>query len=120
MPGFILLIDDEEIIRMTSGEILNELGYAVLSAASGDEGVSILKEKGDSISLVILDMSMPGKSGLEIYREIKELMPSMKILLTFGYKEEESVERMLEKANDGFIQKPYTIEELNNRLAAMI
>jgi DNA-binding response OmpR family regulator len=112
MPGFILLIDDEEIIRMTSGEILNERGYAVLSAASGDEGVSI--------SLVILDMSMPGKSGLEIYREIKELMPSMKILLTSGYKEEESVERMLEKANDGFIQKPYTIEELNNRLAAMI
>jgi len=120
MPGIILIIDDEEIIRMTSGEILNELGYDVLSAASGDEGLSILKEKNNSISLVILDMSMPGKSGLEIYREIKELIPSMRVLLTSGYKEEEKVEKMLEHANDGFIQKPYTIDELSNRLTAMI
>jgi len=120
MPAIILLIDDEEIIRMTSGEILNELGYEVLSAASGDEGITILKEKNNSISLVILDMSMPGKSGLEIYREIKEFMPSMKVLLTSGYREEEKVEQMLEEAKDGFIQKPYTIDELNNRLTAMI
>jgi DNA-binding response OmpR family regulator len=120
MPQIILLIDDEEIIRMTSGEILNELGYDVLCAANGDEGMAILKEKNNSISLVILDMSMPGKSGIEIYREIKEFMPSMKVLLTSGYKEEENVEQMLEKANDGFIQKPYTIDELNNRLASMI
>lgn len=120
MPGIILLIDDEEIIRMTSGEILNELGYDVLSAENGDTGLSILKEKNNSVSLVILDMSMPGKSGLEIYREIKEFMPSMKVLLTSGYKEEEKVEKMLEEANDGFIQKPYTIDELSNRLSEMI
>ena len=120
MPGIILLIDDEEIIRMTSGEILNELGYDVLSAENGDAGLSILKEKNNSVSLVILDMSMPGKSGLEIYREIKEFMPSMKVLLTSGYKEEEKVEKMLEEANDGFIQKPYTIDELSNRLSEMI
>ena len=105
---------------MTSGEILNELGYDVLSAASGDEGMEVLKEKNKSISLVILDMSMPGKSGLEIYREIKEFNPSIKVLLTSGYKEEEKVEHMLEKANDGFIQKPYTIDELSSRLSAMI
>jgi CheY-like chemotaxis protein len=120
MPGIILLIDDEEIIRMTSGEILSELGYEVLSAASGDEGMAILKERASSISLIILDMSMPGKSGLEIYREIKSFLPSMKVLLTSGYKEEEKVEQMLEEANDGFIQKPYTIDELNNKLSAMI
>lgn len=120
MPGHILLIDDEEIIRMTSGEILNELGYEVLSAASGDEGMALLKKNNDSISLVILDMSMPGKSGLDIYKEIKEFHPATKVLLTSGYKEDEQTEKMLNSTNDGFIQKPYTIDELNNRLSAMI
>lgn len=120
MPGLVLLIDDEEIIRMTSGEILNELGYETISAASGDEGIATLKENSDSISLVILDMSMPGKSGLEIYREIKELLPSMKVLLSSGYREEEKVKHMLETANDGFIQKPYTIDELNRKLSKML
>lgn len=120
MPGLILLIDDEEIIRMTSGEILNELGYEVISAASGDEGIAVLTEKNDMISLVILDMSMPGKSGLDIYREIKDLHPAMKVLLTSGYREEQKVGKMLEAAKDGFIQKPYTIDELDRKLSKML
>jgi len=116
MPELILLIDDEEIIRLTSGEILNELGYEVISAASGDEGVAILKDKADSISMVILDLSMPGKSGIEIYHEIKDLSPATRVLLTSGFREDDTIEEMLKTANDGFIQKPYTIEELNRRL----
>ncbi len=115
----ILLIDDEEIIRLTSGEILNELGYEVVSAASGDEGMAILKDKTDSISLVMLDLSMPGKSGVEIYHEIKKLSPSIKVLLTSGFREDENIEKMLQSADDGFIQKPYTIEELSSRLSKM-
>lgn len=120
MPGLILLIDDEEIIRMTSGEILNELGYEVISAASGDEGMAILKEKSGDISLVILDMSMPGKSGIVIYREIKQQLPSVKVLLTSGYREDEKIEHVLNSTSDSFIQKPYTIEELNRKLTIMI
>lgn len=119
MPGKILLIDDEEIIRMTTGEILNELGYEVITAASGDEGMSILREKTDAITLVILDMSMPGKSGLEIYREIKELYPATKVLLTSGYREDEKIESDLNSKHDSFIQKPYTIDELNRKISSI-
>ena len=120
MPGLILLIDDEEIIRMTSGEILNELGYEVLSAASGDEGIILLNEKGSSVSLIILDMSMPGKSGLDVYREIKESTPSVKVLLTSGYRDDEKLDQLIRSYNDGFIQKPYTISELSGKLSELL
>ncbi len=120
MPGLILIVDDEEIIRMTLSEILNELGYDVECASTGDEGMDILRDKHNSISLVILDMLMPGKSGVDLYHEIKDLFPSMKILITSGYREDENMEQMLKASNDGFIQKPYTIDGLNCMILNLI
>ena len=119
MPGLILVIDDEEIIRMTSEEILRELGYDVLTAACGDEGISILRGKGDAVSLVLLDMSMPGKSGRETYSEIKELIPSMKVLIASGYMNDNTFQ-IDRGGNDGFIQKPYTLSELSGKLSEIL
>ena len=116
MKKIILLVDDENIIRLTSGEILEELGFDVIIACTGSEGLEIFNKRYGEISLVILDMTLPDISGIEVFQKMKKISSNMKFLLTSGYKRE-----MTDAVNEvSFIQKPYTIEELSNSIDALI
>ncbi|PKL16871.1 MAG: hypothetical protein CVV49_14030 [Spirochaetae bacterium HGW-Spirochaetae-5] len=112
MKRLVLLIDDEEIIRMTTGEILEELGFDVISAGTGLEGLDVYKSDHSRIDLVILDMTLPDITGVELFAEMKKISNDVKILLTSGYRHDMS------GADDDamFIQKPYTMTDLDNRL----
>ena len=73
--GRILVVDDEEMVRQTAKAILERAGYAVLVAVDGANGLEILRDQRDQIDLVLLDLSMPGKSGVEVLREIRQFDP---------------------------------------------
>jgi signal transduction histidine kinase/ActR/RegA family two-component response regulator len=110
--GVILVVDDEAIMRELSQEILAECGYQVLLAENGEEGVDVFRKEHDRIDMVLLDMVMPKKSGKEAFIEMKKIDPNVKVLLASGFRKDDRVEEIIKLGLTGFIQKPYTIENL--------
>jgi PAS domain S-box-containing protein len=111
--GTILIIDDEEIIRGLLAEMLEQLGFAVISARDGTEGLEIYRRKWREIDVVIVDMIMPGLTGRETFVEMKKVNPSVRVILSTGFTKEGAVEETLEEGIIWFIQKPYRLEELS-------
>ncbi len=114
--GTILLVDDQEEVRITGKEMLEELGYEVLLAKDGGEAIRIYKEKMEEISLVILDLIMPEMSGKETFFALKGLNPQIKVLLSSGYSEESHASEIIQQGAKGFLQKPFGLVALSHRL----
>jgi len=110
--GKILLADDEETIRNLGRRMLQRAGFEVIVAADGREAIETFAKHKDSISLVILDLTMPHLDGEACYRELRQLQPGVKVILSSGYNEQDVVNRFAGKGLAGFVQKPYTTEEL--------
>lgn len=118
--GTILVVDDEELIRVTTRKMLQTTGYQVILAENGEEGVKLFKQNHDRITAVILDMAMPKKSGRDAYYEMKKIDPDVKVLLATGYRHDERSEEIINSGVKGFIQKPYTVYELSEAINRVI
>jgi PAS domain S-box-containing protein len=116
----VLLVDDEDSIVDVGEEILHMMGYQVLSARSGKEAVELYQKNQATIDIVVLDMIMPEMGGEETYDKLKEINPKVKILLSSGYSIDGKAKEILEKGCDGFIQKPFTIEELSQKIREVL
>jgi len=112
--GTILLVDDEEIILDVGEALLTSLGYTVLTAHGGNEAIDILRSSLPSSppDLVILDMIMPGMGGGETCDKMKEIYPTIKVLLSSGYSINGQAKEILKRGCNGFIQKPFTLSEV--------
>ncbi len=115
MDGTILLVDDEEIILATSEIILQRLGFKVITASDGEKAIKIFNEQPDKIDCIIMDLSMPKMDGLTAFKEIINIKPDVKIILSSGYNEEASVKEYT-GGQAGFLEKPYQIEDLQKIL----
>jgi len=118
--GRILVIDDEAAILRIARGMLEQCGYNVITATNGKDGVMAYDEKADDISAVILDLSMPGISGHEVLRQLREINPSVKVLIASGLAEDEEIRHLTSGGSAGFIQKPYTAVELSSRLKKLL
>jgi PAS domain S-box-containing protein len=118
--GTILLIDDEEMIIKVGEELLQELGYEVLVAKSGQGAIKLYKKNTDKIDLVIMDMIMPGMGGGETFDHLKEINPDIKVLLSSGYSINGQASEILKRGCDGFIQKPFNINQLSEKIQGII
>ncbi len=116
----ILLVDDEDMILETAGQMLVELGYRPLFARNGKEALNILEQRGHVVDLVILDMIMPGMDGRQTFAQLKEKHPETKILFTSGYDLEEKVAELLQRNSGGFIQKPYDIGKFSRKIRELL
>jgi len=116
----ILFVDDEEVILEVGVNMLETLGYRVISANTGDEAVSIFKEKGDEIGLVLLDMIMPGMGGGEVFDAIRFIDPHAKVLLSSGYSLDGQAKDILDRGCNGFIQKPFDIKQLSRKIREIL
>ncbi len=81
----ILLAEDDENVRNLTVSILEEFGYAVITAADGEEAVSQYRKQGDKIQLLYVDLIMPKKNGKEVYDEIRQMRPDIKVIFASGY-----------------------------------
>jgi two-component system cell cycle sensor histidine kinase/response regulator CckA len=108
----ILLVDDEESVRMLGEKILTKFGYQVLSASNGREGLEVFARAKDRISLVILDLIMPEMSGRECLAEILKLDPSMRVIIASGYSANGQIDASLEEGAAASIRKPYDARQL--------
>ncbi|MCG8552642.1 MAG: PAS domain S-box protein [Desulfobacterales bacterium] len=115
----LLLIDDEEVILQVGQPMLESLGYKVMSATDGKTAVEIFRQLSDKIDLVILDVIMPGMSGGAIFDALKEINPQVQVLLASGYSLSGQAEEILARGCVGFIQKPFSLEQLSVKLRAV-
>ena len=118
--GKILLIDDEKMILDVGIELLEELGYEVISAMSGNEAIEVFKNDRDKIDLIIMDMIMPGMGGGETFDRLKEIDPDIKVLLSSGYSINGQATKILRRGCDGFIQKPFNVNQLAEKVQEIL
>ena len=112
----VLLVDDEDMIVDVGTQLLEKLGYKVIVAKSGTEAIEIYKKKRDKIDMVILDMIMPAMNGGETYDMLREINNKIKVLLSSGYSISGQATEILERGCDAFIQKPFNIRDLSEKL----
>ena len=118
--GTVLLVDDEEVILKVGQELLEAMGYRVLIARDGKEAVEVYKKNRDDIDIVVLDMVMPNMGGGEAYDRMKQINPDIKVLLSSGYSIDGQATEILERGCDGFIQKPFSMKELSEKIKEIL
>jgi CheY-like chemotaxis protein len=116
----LLLVDDEEVIREVGQKQLERLGYQVSLAQNGQEALERFAEQRAAIDLVILDMIMPGMGGGETFDRLRAIDPRVKVLLCSGYSLEGQAARIMERGCNGFIQKPFSLDALSNKLRELL
>ncbi len=114
--GVVLVADDESVVCDIAKEMLQEMGLTVLTASDGIEAMKIFREHLEEISFVLLDLTMPGLDGAQVFQEMKRLNATVKVILSSGYNEQDVTHRFVGKGLAGFIQKPYTMAKLREKL----
>ncbi len=108
----VLIVDDDETVRGVAAAMLEHIDCRTLEAADGMQAVELFRERGDEIDLVLLDLSMPRMGGQACYEQLRALRPDVRVVLSSGYNERDAVDRFGGRGLDGFIQKPYHLDEL--------
>ncbi len=112
--GTILVVDDEEGVREVAERILQEIGFQTIGAGDGRRALEIMEEVSDSVTAVLLDLSMPRMGGAETFRRLRVLRPELPILMMSGYTEQVVAPHFSGSGPGitGFLQKPFMAEDL--------
>ena len=110
----ILLVDDEDYLRDLGKRMLTKFGYTVLTAPDGETAVQVYREQGTQISLVILDLIMPGIGGRNCLDQILNEDPSATVIIASGYSLDGSTKKEIESKAKGFVSKPFELNQMIN------
>ena len=116
----VLLVDDEEIVIGVGKQMLEKLGFSVLTATSGKEAIDIYRNNMDRIGLVVMDMIMPGMGAGDTYDELQVIDPAIKVLLSSGYGADQQTSEILNRGCKGFIQKPFNMQVLSEKIGEVL
>jgi PAS domain S-box-containing protein len=119
--GTVLVVDDEETVRGVAKDMLERLGFHVLTATDGRKGLEVFAEHQQIIQCVLLDLTMPNMSGEEAYRELNRIDGSTPVILCSGYNRLDALEQIgkVEGVAE-FLQKPYDISSLRSKLSKVL
>ena len=118
--GTILVVDDEAPIRNVASRMLALCGYETIQANGGEDAIKLLTERDSRIDLVILDLSMPHKSGRETFAEMKARWPALKILMSTGFTGDNRLDDLAARGMAGVLGKPYNRKTLSLAVAAAL
>jgi CheY-like chemotaxis protein len=111
VTGTVLLVEDEDQLRIATARALQKRGFSVVSAADGPTAVKLFHAQAEDIGVVVLDLRLPGLTGQEVFRQIREIRPKMKVMFTSAYDA-----KIADALSDGFtlrfLQKPYRFSDL--------
>ncbi len=116
----ILLVDDEALVIDVGVQLLEKLGYTVFEAQNGRDAIRIFTEPNRTIDMLILDIVMPDMGGGEVYDQIKRIDPNVKVLLSSGYSIDGQATEILNRGCEGFIQKPFNMEDLSKKIREVL
>ncbi len=108
----IFIIDDEEMVCTLASEMLTNAGYRVATVTDPFRALVVFEKLKADISLVILDFTLPIVDGAEVFEDLRKIKPSVAVMLSSGFTEQEKVRSMLAKGLRGFLPKPYSEERL--------
>ncbi len=112
--GTVLFIEDDAFVQEVGKMILEDLGFSVICANDGIDGIEMFKDQEDDICLVLMDMTMPRMSGEETFRELRLIKPDVKVILTSGFNEQHTTNRFVGKGLAGFVPKPFRLAQLKD------
>ncbi|MFZ4621280.1 MAG: ATP-binding protein [Bacteroidota bacterium] len=115
----VLVVDDEEFIRLTLSAMLTDLGYSVVTASGGKEAITLLSKR-KKFQVILLDMNMPQVGGKKVFQMIKSLKLKSKVIISSGYNDAIIEGSTFAKQIDGFLQKPYKMEELAKKVREVL
>jgi len=116
----VLLVDDEDMVIEVAEEMLQRLGYGVRVATTGRQALETYRAHKDAIDLVILDMIMPDMGGMETYDRLKQEDPNIVVLLSSGYSIDGQATEILKHGCNGFIQKPFSMAALSQKIREVL
>jgi DNA-binding response OmpR family regulator len=96
------------------------MGFTVIEAGDGRQAVDVFTANAEAISLVILDLTMPVLDGSAVFAELRRIRPGVRVILSSGYDEVETTRRFSGQGLAGFLQKPYTAAELEEKLSSAL
>jgi DNA-binding response OmpR family regulator len=108
----ILLAEDDFQIRLLLFELLSSEGYAVFQAEDGEAAIDLYTDNKDSIHLLLLDLGLPKRTGVEVFKTIRAEKPDIKIIAMSGWGQRDTVNELYNEGIDHFIQKPYKPAEI--------
>jgi len=115
----ILIVDDEKMVLNATADMLSYLGYKTLKAENGKTALDIFTNNSE-VRCVILDMIMPGMDGEKVFYELKKINPRIKVIISSGYSMSAKVESLLINGANGFLQKPFSMEELSAKIKEVL
>ena len=118
--GTVLIVDDDEAVLEACASILSYLEYTPIRVATGRQAVEVFRGRSTEIDLVILDMILPDIGGGDVYDSLKAIDPGVKVLLASGYSLDGAAQSILQKGCDDFIQKPFTIGQLSQKIGVVL
>ncbi len=118
--GTVLVVDDEALLRRAATAIIEHFGYDAVEAEDGRAAIAIFRERARDFDVVLLDMTMPGLTGEETFQELLRIRPDVRVVLSSGFNEMEATRRFGTEQLAGFLQKPYTAEQLAQMLSRVI
>ncbi|MHC4379709.1 MAG: PAS domain-containing protein [Planctomycetota bacterium] len=118
--GLVLLVDDDETVLQLGQEMLDRLGFEVLAVQDGQEAIETYRQRHQELRLVVLDLTMPGVSGGEVYVALQNFDASVPVIMSSGYTEQDVVDRLGPNGMSGFLQKPYTLEQLRATVQPLV
>jgi len=114
--GTILLVDDDPEVRKVGSQMLARLGFQVIIAANGRDGLEVFRTRRGEIDCVLLDLTMPEMGGEEVFCKLRRLHRDARVVISSGYTEQDVTQRFAGKGLAGFVQKPYTVAKLREIL----
>jgi signal transduction histidine kinase/ActR/RegA family two-component response regulator/HAMP domain-containing protein len=120
MKANVLIVDDEELVVSMLAEHLQNLGCHTFLAGNGEEALEILTQNLEELDVVILDINMPVMDGKAAYEKMVEIKPELKVLVASGYSLNGQAEELLQKGAHGFIQKPYSLENIAAKIRQVL
>jgi len=116
----VLLVEDEESVRMLARALLQRHGYTVLEAGGAEQAIALVTEHRGTIDLLLSDVVMPGQSGPELFARLNQMLSGLKVLYMSGYTDEAIVNRGILAPGTQFVQKPFTAGGLMRKVREVL
>ncbi|HUJ97954.1 MAG TPA: PAS domain-containing protein [Stellaceae bacterium] len=114
--GTVLLVEDEDPVRLFSARALRNKGYKVIEAKSGESALEVITSGNEKVELLITDVVMPRMDGPNLVKQVRELYPDMKVIFISGYTEDAFRKRLDRDADIHFLPKPFSLKQLAGKV----
>jgi CheY-like chemotaxis protein len=115
----VLLVEDDEAVRALACTVLSRHGYQVVEASDGQEALDLVQGRIEPVNLLITDVIMPHLNGLDLYRQLRQQWPDLRVLFMSGYTEGE-IDADVIAGGAGFLQKPFTPEIFSQKVRELL